>query len=464
MKKLTINNTEEMFNITKLIFDNYNNGTPISYESLSHIDFLEISKKTVRKINSDGNSDFMILEASLCNNIISLLPIEYYKQYIQLNWMYSGIIDSYLTKQAIGMKKFDYLNFFLMKGDELLHNNSNSEDINDYVSYVLNPILDIYNNLNNYTLFSNNNNTTSTHIIQQYKSIFYSALEQFEYLTNNNPNVKRKFNKELWFIDYSFIHKGYQIQLTKNAIINICLTNDIIYDFFQDICQQHINTHNSLFTKQNLKIAFQAGNNKVVNYLNNQLQPNADFFNILFQETMKNLTETIQTNFNRSHKTKISPKTILNIFTMSHQFIKDFTEFKASDVINLFLIDNKLITNALITMIPQIKTDKIINDFTLSEILYANNMFNIFIKQNKYKPINKSIVLDLTNSLKKAFPDIPLHIDSDRKLAIHEFIVTEFLPTLPNKQKRNEYLVNFRTFTLEKDLPLKLNKALTIKI
>lgn len=481
---------QSLFNITKLIKSTYENNKLLPDSFIKTIDFLEKSHKTIY-INFKSGTQNYELDETLISNIVQHLPVEAYLNYMQFRWIYGGKEhDNPLIRQALWHRKYPFIKSFLKFGEQFLNDNKIEEGFygtrkEDYLRNVLNPILDLSNNIYSfdrdmeYSIKKTKqpyqeillNNTKDA---QAYLEIFNIALEQFKIISENTNKlygIKKKINIKQWLKIYPLVD-SYRRNDNEEFIEQI-VKNEFLYPIFKEI-----NSQKSLIKEKYFKIAFLNANHKVIN----EMQPILQFSEEQLQELFKQFIcrfseEEIELFSQKSDYNKSIGDNYLILqegIDLAKKYIQDFSDLKISDYLGLLLKNDSNTLQEIKTLFNINKDTLLIEDLTINELHHATKLFYEFVsshqliiskhnRRNVEEVPHNNFNLYLGSVLKQIFPEfITETITKEQQIKINSFIAAEFLSEIDLKSSnisQQDLLIHFRAFVLSQDLDQKTEKS-----
>lgn len=481
---------QSLFNITKAIRDAYQKEKPIPIDFFIHVDFLEKSSKTIYIPFKTGRQPYEINE-TLISNMIEHLPVQAYQNYFQFRWIYGGSDhDSSIIKKALWHKKYPFIQSFLQFGEQFLNDNETEEGFygsrkDDYLKYVLMPILDLGNNIHSFdtnTTYNIKRTTQSyekfveiqTQDAQQYLNNFKTALSQFKIISEQQAKLygikKTNINIQQWIKIYPFVD-SYRRDDNEDFIKKI-VKHEFLYPIFEEI-----NSQKSLIKKEYFNIAFLNANHKVIDFMQPVLSLSEEELLTLFKKMISKLSKEEIDLFSKEsdyNKSIGDNHLILQAgIELAKKYIHDFTGLNIVDYLGILLTNDTNTIEQIKDIFNLNKNTLLVEEFTINDLFHAAKLFDefiithkLFINKHPRRPIEEvphnKFILYLGGILKQNFPEfITEQITHEQKIKINSFIAAEFLPEVDLKASnisQQDLLVHFRTFILEQNLLQKPEK------
>lgn len=462
------------FNITRLIESAYNNGTTLPSEILENIDFNETSKKHFsisRTGTTYGNSRYNVDE-TLAVNVLSHLPLEAYKNYIDISWLNSDSMSDYgIASSALNDGKYDFLHYMLDYSHNyfMAHTKDKSEEtrnlFNAYQRTFLKNIFNISNNVYNI-----NSVNGSANDIAQYFDLFKSALPKFNHFyhmlynrqfTNEQP-FKEMVNETNWFKNYHTIRTVFSFSYNEGEFFAETIQNSKAFVIFESIFKQ-FNSYDELpLPKQNiLQIAFDYGNKKLLKHMCAYSDITESDLNTAFQKSINKWQDEQSSKFNNSrdsYKTLGQYSEYLkNIFDMMHAYYPDYQPHEYSALSSVLCVNNDKFVQKIIERFPALKTERLYG-LTVDQSHYAKKILEEFLQLHDLTMIKENKDIDCPNYkihylnkiVERMGPYNPL-TDED-KAHVHGHIAQYFLEDVKSKFNEQTLKSMFLAFTLDKTL------------
>lgn len=478
-------NEHAQFNLTRLIRRNFEAGTPLPKEYFDGLDFLEeANKNLLLPVNAPyGKQHRYLVRESLAENIVGLLPLEYYKQYIQPTWIVKDDGETWgVVQRALNDQNYEFLYELLDLSKDYLkdHSNLNKEEdrkfIGTYENSLLAPILTL-----NANLMQLNSLRVSQSNYDGYMELFKKALvdfkeyyaQKYEVLLAINHNKDILFDDKSWFRDYGKLESSFRKTNRSSNILETVAKDPKAFNFYKDIFNQYgKDEKNPFFDLDLFKLALKYGNKKVVGHLCENKAFNAKDINHAFESLINNWVDDQKDKIYGNLKNQLYDKSayfknLLNIVqkNVSNHKIEDYSLFS-----NILLASNKEFVDEILDRYPKLFEEKLNHDLTLSQWHYARELFNDFMQENGLKVVEAKNgcnyssfeIYYLQNLTEHVIPSKELTLDE--KLAVNEVVAQYHLPRLETDLSKKEMLSLFHNFSLNKQIPQRSNDSKRVKI
>jgi hypothetical protein len=465
-------NEHAQFNLTKLIRRNYEAGTPLPKEYFDGIDFLEESNKVLMlPVQATyGKQHRYDVQECLAANIVGLLPLEYYKQYIQPTWIMSNKSNDYGTvRKALDEQNYDFLYEILSQSKEYLKDHSdtsNREDnkfIGAYENSLLSQILDLDSNINQL-----NNLKLNQEAYDNYFKLFKTALSDFkeyyntkyEMLFNSEIAKNLEFDENLWFQDYKKMKGIFRQYPNEKTVLETLAKDPKAFEFFKDIFNQYGKSEDNPFDKDIFEKAFYHGNKKVVTYIVQNKPLNSQEVNQAFESVLEYWVDNQESKVTDRHNNQLVDCSVY-LKNLLDRVQKNAPGHKIENYelfSSILAAINKDLFDDVMVKYPELKEEKLRDGLTLNQWHYAKELFNGFIKEHNFKLVESEygsnypsydlFYMDKVTEHYKSTKEITL----DEKMAIDEIIAIHFLPLLNTDLDNREKSTLFYKYTLNKQM------------
>jgi hypothetical protein len=473
------------FNLTKLIRRNYEVGTPLPKEYFDGLDFLEESSKVLMlPLNGAyGRQHRYDVKQTLAENIVSLLPFEYYKEYIQPNWIVSNNFNNNgIIRTALDEQKYDFLYEILSQCKEYskehfdMNKREDNKFISSYESSLFNHILDLDNNLSQLK-----NLKLPQESYDNYFKLFKTTLSDFKEYYNkkyeilfNAPVMDHlQFDDEYWFLDFNKMESIFKKYNKRDAILEILATDSKAFDFFKDVVTQYKYAEENPFLEQNLiENAFKYGNKKVINYLMKNKLINSKNLTQAFETVLQEWVNNEEAKTNDRYDNKLGDNSVYlkNLLDLLQKNAPEHEIENYGLFSHILPASDQKLFDDVIEKYPKLKTEKLKDGLTLNQWHYAKQLFNDFIKDNNFNLVKSNVGCNYTSFDLFYMDKITEHytdakeVNLDEKIAIDEIIVIKFLPLLNTELNGKEITTIFYNYTLNKQMPENKTEGKKLKV
>lgn len=476
-------------NVTKLIQLAYEMKNDSLTEMLKGMDFLEMSKKSFMIGNTPAFQSKYDVSESLAMNCINTLPLEMYKQFIKPTWVTSEGFNSFNNVHiALGAKKYDYLeelltictqyidgtnkNIIKQEKEKLLYN---------YGEDLLYPILNIDHNLYNlsdgkqedikgyYELFKK-----SVNFLEKFLDLKYTST----YKESKRP-IEEPINSSNWFKNYcKLTPDNYKSEKIEN-LIKYLICNPSNFFIYLDVFEQCSNSELNLFKNIDLyKKAYKSNNKKVIRHLTKEMQlTNEEILNVT-NEILEEWIVKQELKFGRSKTAKTDKlddtSYISKIMNLKKSLLPEEKEDNKT-LVSLLYSDNKDFLKNYPEQYPQIKTEKLINNLDIYELIGAKEIFVNFLETQQLdtdRNLRDSEYLSATLHIISKLESIIVldshkvkEIQTSEKTKLESFVKETFIPLLSHIQiNENESNKRWLAYILQNNLEAKNDMKQKIKI
>lgn len=472
------------FNLTKLIRRNYEAGTPLPKEYFDGLNFLEESTKVLMlPINASyGKQHRYDVKGTVAENMVELLPLEYYKQYIHPTWIISSNSSNYGTvRKALDEQKYDFLYEVLSQCKEYLkeHSDLNKREDNKFIgayeNSLLSQILDLDSNLNQLK-----NLKLNQEAYDNYFKLFKTAISDFKEYYNNkhemlfNSKITKalEFNEKLWFHDYKKMRGIFRQYPNEKTVLETLAKDPKAFDFFKDIFNQYGKSENNPFDKDIFEKAFYYDNKKVIAYIVKNKPLNSKEVNETFETVLEYWVDDQEGKVNDRYNNQFGDcSTYLK--SLLDRVQKNAPEHKVENYelfSNILTSINKTLFDDVMEKYPELKEEKLKDGLTLNQWHYAKELFNSFIKEQNFTLVKAdtgsnypSFDLYYMDKLTEHYKPAK-EISLDEKMAVDEIIAIKFLPLLETNLNKQEQATIFYNYALNKQMHENKNEGKRLKI
>lgn len=471
------------FNLTKLIRRNYEAGTPLPKEYFDGLDFLEESSKVLMlPIQATyGKQHRYDVKGTVAENIVQLLPLEYYKPYIHPTWIISSKNDYGVVRGALDERKYDFLYEVLSQCKEYLKEHSdtnNREDIKfigAYESKLLRQVLDLDSNLSQLKALKLNQEA-----YDNYFKLFKTALSDFKEYYNSKYEIlfqskiakHLEFDEKLWFHDYKKMAGIFSPYPNDKTVLETLVKDPKAFEFFKDIFAQYGKSEDNPFDKDIFQTAFYYDNKKVVDYLVKNKPLNSQEVNEAFESVLEYWIDNQQGKVSDRHNNQLGDCSSY-LKSLLDRVQKNAPEHKIGNYelfSHILTSINKELFDDVMEKYPELKNEKLKDGLTLNQWHYAKELFNGFIKEHNFTLVEShygsnypSYDLFYMSKLTEHYKPTK-EITLDEKMAIDEIIAIKFLPLLDTDLDNKEKATLFYNYTLNKQMHENKTEGKRLKI
>ena len=290
---------EEKSSITRLIEIYNESGTPLDEKIFKNINYQEIFKFDYHVNSSNGSNWHMVEEQTIAENIMYKLPLDMYKDLMDITWLKTRKEERQLISNLIYKNKYDVIYNFL----DLIKREDKKYD---FEREIFEPIFSLEHHLRNkidLNLSSSVNISKYLKLVEDtlvvYEDFYKEKYKQYGYTSKKIKDVKK------WHKNFSDIYSLNKDSKIEN-INSLLLKSKESYLFIKNIIEQYDKLEDNKLLNTNYFIeAIKNANEKVIDlylakYTKNKYS--SEKIESLFYEALKQSIDEFKKEINESFR------------------------------------------------------------------------------------------------------------------------------------------------------------------